>query len=1094
MATEERFLSSVVNVSRRFQRSTKLDSDLKESRSLDGFILQNSGLECLRVMANHVSETSQRAFTWTGSYGTGKSTLALFLASLLGPQGPLKEVSTKILAKKDISDVVRQTFVTNTSYRIKTLIGHKGNLAEDFISLINPQAKDYREAIQTFIATAKNGLSGALLVIDELGKYLEGGNADNCYFLQELAEAVNSSKASVIVLGILHQSFDAYANQLSQVERDEWAKVQGRFVDIPFLSGADEVLQLLDESIQVREDYAKPDIHQAILETIDQISKDHRIDVPTFQKTFNGVYPLNPVTATLLGNLTRQSFLQNTRSVFSFLTSREPKGFQEFLSTTPITNQAVLYSPVLLWDYLQTNFDQAIRASSTLGHRWAIAVNCLERAEKLTNIYARPVLKCLAVLDLFKAGTGLAPNSLTLSASLWPLSRSDIKTALQQLEDAKIIIFRKYLHAYSLFEGSDFNLEKEIKKALQRIEAVDISAIQNLLNLKPVIARRHYAETGTMRWFSREVCDARSLKSYLDQKPSDINASGRLLLLLVDHELAQEEKETILSQLDSTSLVATVLPQDRLVALAKEIIALQNIGRDPQVDGDRVARQEILLRYDNIRLALSAELEKIFTRTIWSSKTLGDIQVASLTELNGVLSKLCNQVFSAAPKINNELINRGQLSGNISHAVKKLITAMVYHSKEERLAITGYPPEAMIYASLLKASGAHRCIDTSQGLWGFSTEQLLANGIEDNNFNRFWSATSEFFSSHEKPSLQDLYDFWAVEPFGLKMGVRPILAMAYFLANRSRLSVYVNEAFEPDLSDVLILTWYTDPKNIKFRYVPTTTDRSTLLQELFTSIHHIAPELSELTALDISRAIVRIVLTCPKWALNTNQLTERTKEFRTAVIKAWDPLELVFQELPRIFKTNDARVIASQTLKALQEIQHVTPDMLDRLRHYLMKALDADGDVEKIHERASAIRGTAGQITLEAFISRLMIYRNNDASIEGIISLAVAKPKAQWTDRDIDACMVKLADWALAFRHLESIGNLKNQPSSRRMISLVVSGEKGVANRTLDIKKGNDEKVVKATQALSAVLNNFPDNVALAALIEQSIRYINKTE
>ena len=210
------------------------------------------------------------------------------------------------------------------------------------------------------------------------------------------------------------------------------------------------------------------------------------------------------------------------------------------------------------------------------------------------------------------------------------------------------------------------------------------------------------------------------------------------------------------------------------------------------------------------------------------------------------------------------------------------------------------------------------------------------------------------------------------------------------------------------------------------------------------------------------------------------------------MIKAWDPLALVFKALPTIFHSNDVDVIVSKTITALKEIRDVTPQMLDRVRSFLLKALDATEEPEKIPERAKAIRGLAGQIKLEAFVTRLSVYRSNYASIEGIISLAVAKPKPQWTDRDIDMCMTKLNEWALSFRHLESMGTLMNRPSGRRIISIVVGGEHGQSQAQLDLPASTSPAVEKAKMRLAALLKEFPEKVALAALIEQSQTILEK--
>jgi DNA helicase TIP49 (TBP-interacting protein) len=70
-------LSSHVQINTRFVRSIRIDADYGRTDALEGFVLQPSALSALEVMARHINESQQRAFTWTGPYGSGKSSLAL---------------------------------------------------------------------------------------------------------------------------------------------------------------------------------------------------------------------------------------------------------------------------------------------------------------------------------------------------------------------------------------------------------------------------------------------------------------------------------------------------------------------------------------------------------------------------------------------------------------------------------------------------------------------------------------------------------------------------------------------------------------------------------------------------------------------------------------------------------------------------------------------------------------------------------------------------------------------------------------------------------------------------------------------------------
>ena len=105
--------------------------------------------------------------------------MALFLCSLLGADVQLREAAQAILhtdPKK--TKAIRQTFSPKKPYRIVTMIGHNGHLPADFIQAVCPTAKDAREAINAVVEEAQqNPEGGVCIVIDELGKYLEGSDS-----------------------------------------------------------------------------------------------------------------------------------------------------------------------------------------------------------------------------------------------------------------------------------------------------------------------------------------------------------------------------------------------------------------------------------------------------------------------------------------------------------------------------------------------------------------------------------------------------------------------------------------------------------------------------------------------------------------------------------------------------------------------------------------------------------------------------------------------------------------------------------------------------------------------------------------------------
>ena len=65
----------------------------RDPGALADYVPLRSACDALRRMGEQVSSSRQRAFTWTGPYGGGKSSLALILASLLGRNAAQRKAS-----------------------------------------------------------------------------------------------------------------------------------------------------------------------------------------------------------------------------------------------------------------------------------------------------------------------------------------------------------------------------------------------------------------------------------------------------------------------------------------------------------------------------------------------------------------------------------------------------------------------------------------------------------------------------------------------------------------------------------------------------------------------------------------------------------------------------------------------------------------------------------------------------------------------------------------------------------------------------------------------------------------------------------------
>ncbi|MNV31062.1 hypothetical protein D3C71_1223530 [compost metagenome] len=239
-----------IRVAARFQRSVQLESDLSREDALDGYVLNDSGKLALHTIARYLNNSQQRAFTWTGPYGGGKSTLALALAQLAGGEPAIRK-RAKAALRLDASDEVARAFGGRKPWVVVPLVGRRQSLETALSQSIDKYAPvrggkrmrdGRRDVVTELLKRAElSEIGGVIVILDEMGKLLEAAAAagEDIYLLQELAEAASRSEGKLVIVGVLHQAFEQYVGRSHRGVQAEWAKVQGRFVDVPVVAGTD---------------------------------------------------------------------------------------------------------------------------------------------------------------------------------------------------------------------------------------------------------------------------------------------------------------------------------------------------------------------------------------------------------------------------------------------------------------------------------------------------------------------------------------------------------------------------------------------------------------------------------------------------------------------------------------------------------------------------------------------------------------------------------------------------------------------------------------------------------------------------------------
>lgn len=1113
-------LSADVRVAGRFLKSVVIDYDFGDTSSLEGFVCPQSYANVLLRMARSFSESRHGAYTWTGPYGSGKSSLLIALGALLGGDHKLQKEATRVFGEVLTSAILDAFPLGEGGWFILPVVARRDDPvsvigdAVHRMGLVSSRPRggwtqaNLIPALTGPVVRKQRTKAGLVLFIDEMGKFLEAAAQDgvDIYILQQLADAASRSNGRFLVVGVLHQAFEEYAHRLSHDMRNEWAKIQGRFIDLVVSTSREEQIDLISRAIETDHRPSRP---SATASTVAAFARHSASGSQRLAVLLEACWPLHPVVACLLGPISKRRFGQNQRSIFGFLNSSEPFGLQDFLNRAAVGE---LYAPDRLWDYLRVNIEPSILASPD-GHRWALATEAIERCEALGGeaLHLR-LLKTIAVIDLFKERSGLVAHFELLRTCFPEASDETLENALTRLSTWSLTVFRKFLAAHAVFAGSDFDIDSAVRAALHEIHEVDFKELQALVRLQPVLAKRHYHETGALRWFDVNIVPLNELIESARRDPEN-DAIGQFLFAIpteaVRDDYAQDLCRKAVHDSETWDVVAGLSVRSwAIVPLARELFALDRISNDhPELAGDSVARREVSARLAELQALLETELRKAFDTAVWYRKYHQPKRLRQ-ADLNTIASDLADRRFNESPRLHNELLNRQSPSSNAVAAQNNLLRRMILNEGTPRLGIEGFPAEAGLFVSILEATGlyAHH-----GGAWRFIPP--LRDVDDRSRFAPIWRRALDYLKehSHRPVAVSEIFDEWRKPPFGVKDGLMPILAVAFILSQRDKIAVYRDGTFRPEFDDVDVDYLAKDAAFIQVRWLDLTDTARRLLSGMAQIARDIdkGGELIHLRPIDVGRRLVSIYDQLPQWTTRTGRLSSNAVIIRDLFKRARDPHRFLFDDIPATIREDVSsgsqdvlsRVIVS-VRDALKELRRAYPSMLHRLRDNMLTELHVPNispvALAELRDRAENVTGIAGDFRLEAFVRRLSHFDGSDESFEGIVSLAANKPPRDWVDPDVDHAAIELADMAQRFLRAETYARVQGRPDKRHAIAVVI----GIHGRptplleefhVTDSDRATVNDLVGRFAAVLTDAQHSPRTTILAALAELVTRYMKES-
>ncbi len=873
-------------------------------------------------------KTGWRSFTIVGAYGIGKSS---FLWAL-----------QKQLTGEKIYFPSKQSF-EGAKYVIKTFIGDYSSIIDSFaLEFLDHKRKTYtvKEIIQAIgdaYNSAKKKKQGLIILIDELGKYLEFAAKNNpekeLYFLQQLSEFINNTERDLLLVTTLHQGFNGYSRELTPRQKTEWDKVSGRLKELTFNEPVEQLLLLASERLSELKLISKPTGFQILFNEI------KRANAFLLKDYFSEIYaekllPFDMVSAPMM-TLALQKYGQNERSLFSFIESNDPHGLSDFLS-----KKKPYYNLSSVFDYLIHNYYSLLSTKYNPHYaQWSSIKTALDQAEvgyegKIDD--AHQLIKTIGLLNIFSNSSVKIDDQFLEQYGKYSLGIKDPKATISKLKGLRIIRFVKHLSKYILFEGTDLDIELAIDEAGNLVEKVTnvVDHLNQYFDFPFILAKASYYKTGTPRFFSFQ----------LSEQPVAPTPSGEVdgvINLIFSEKVKTAEIINISKTNNEAVLYGLYTNTAEIRNLIFEIKKIKRVKED-HVE-DRVATRELekILQHQ-INLLNHYVLGSLYTkgRVRWF-KGGKEVTITDQRNFNRTLSEICDEIYHGTPIYKNEMVNKTKLSGPILAARRNFLNMLAENSSKKDLGFDKdkFPPEKTIYLSLLKEPGIHREED---GVYS-----LGAPLSEDSGLKGLWEECSRFLNStrESKRSVSELIQMLQHKPFKLKQGFIEFWISVFLFAHKEDYALFHEDIYVPYLPVETLELLLRDPKEYSIKKF----DIDGVNLKLFNSYRTLLNQsqknkpTSE-TFIQTIRPLLTFYRNLPNYSKHTKRLSKTALNIRAAIASSKDPEDTFFSQFPKslgytakelVSDSSKLETYITQLQNALKEIRISYDELVIRIEFFL---------------------------------------------------------------------------------------------------------------------------------------------------------------
>lgn len=904
----------------------------------DSYILSTSSIQALRRI--FVTNTSN-SIAVTGPFGSGKSSLLIFLEALLNKEKNSKVCIEKLKTKdaEIYAEYQRLAGSKKKGFFSIKIVGEHISFKKAFTTSL----LEYSELKETHMFIQSNedisftlllkqlskeieklGYTGMLFLIDELGKIIEYASEkyldSDIHALQDLAEYVNKQNNTRLVVA-LHKSFKDYVQNTSYLSFTEWDKIQGRFDSIIFQDDFYELMHIFEEAITVNSSSFMKKVNTKV-SSIFRAYKEYVVDkhIPVSSSSLEKLAPLHPFSALALFHIFSKYF-QNQRSVFSFLSAQEPYSFQNFIENE--IEGEVLYTLDILFDYINY-LSNAYAVNMIDKESWKLANEYLDSANVLTEVQQQ-IIKSIALISAFGLEHLIQLDKKTLELAL--MNSEDVPGEIKNLETKGLILYKRVTNSFALIEETTVNIDEELTSIIKSHVKINYTEeINKIIENDRILAKRFTIETGTAKFFSKEFVDM------------DIDQTKNTKFNLIYVSTEVPKKDIVKTSSKNKNSVYIPLPlSNHIKSLIDQSFAINTLLKRKDI----LSKQRISKLLYGMLNANKNEIDKVLDikDTMYFK---GEVLSYSSEKLQQLISSILQDTYKHMPIIINDLVNPIQRETSVPNGMKKLFEHMINNEQDENLGIEKLPAHMAIYLSVIKRSGLH---SEKSGKWSFSIPA-------EKNFELAWKELLKFTKHNQSVTINSLVDLLRKVPYGLNEDAAKFVVFLFLIINESKIHFFRENTYQFDFDIDQIMDVWKNTKLYIVRWYELTKDEETIFTKYIQIFDkYIETDYSKKSIKYVFQKLYKNLNALPKYCHQTNSLSKRANALRTGILASKEPYATFFKVFPNALnyeELNQANVddfikdfkhafneIVFSYKKAILELEQVVVEAFDlSAEHY----------------------------------------------------------------------------------------------------------------------------------------------------------------